>query len=312
MGRSFVSSVLPGPWRIVFDDAHDVAWNMACDEAILRQVRLGASPPTLRLYQCDTDSISLGRFQSVARTMDRAACTQLRIPLTRRITGGRGILHGDDLIVSVAFRLGGSSVLRSVLSIYEALMPAYAAMFQAVGVDGVMGAPAHDTDRPSKYIGNCFDLVSRADIVERRSGRKLLGSALCCEQDAVLQQASIPLGTLWARPEQRRFAETVFCGTRTLPKDDAGCELAPAALSAALVDAWGRCFEVYCQIGALTDREITDSSLLVRQRYAATCWVQDGRLQDGRQGLNGQGQYRGHEPTDSSLNLGAIDSNHDV
>src|SRR5947208_2539412 len=88
-------------WRIVEDGLGEAVWNMARDEAILNAVVADAAPPTLRLYRWKQPSVSLGRFQSVERTLHGETCRALGIPLVRRITGGRGILHGDDLTVSI-------------------------------------------------------------------------------------------------------------------------------------------------------------------------------------------------------------------
>src|SRR5436190_13594315 len=78
------------------------AWNMAVDEALLESVMTNAAPPTLRLYSWESAAVSVGRFQSIARTLRQEECAARGVPLVRRITGGRGILHGDDLTISVA------------------------------------------------------------------------------------------------------------------------------------------------------------------------------------------------------------------
>src|SRR5258708_2358135 len=100
----------PLPWRLVRHQHGDAASNMAIDEALMRNLIVGNAPPTLRLYQWNGFAVSLGRFQSIKRTIHRDAVSDRGVPMVRRITGGRGILHGDDLTVSLACRCGDLGV----------------------------------------------------------------------------------------------------------------------------------------------------------------------------------------------------------
>ncbi len=99
-------------------------WNMAVDEAMMRALNAGESPPSLRLYQWDGYAISVGRFQSIERTMRVEQAAREGLPIVRRVTGGRGILHGDDLTISIACNcsdLGVTSQV-SLAGIYAVLI----------------------------------------------------------------------------------------------------------------------------------------------------------------------------------------------
>src|SRR5258706_8848945 len=89
-------------WRWIDSGEGGASWNMAIDEAILDAVIEGISPPTIRLYRWDTAAVSIGRFQEPARGIDLDACMRLNIPIVRRMTGGRGVLHGSDQTISIA------------------------------------------------------------------------------------------------------------------------------------------------------------------------------------------------------------------
>src|SRR6476661_5955293 len=88
-------------WRLIVDPAMDGATNMAVDEAILESVGRGDAPPTLRLYCWQPACLSLGYAQQASDAdQDRIAANGWH--LVRRMTGGRAILHIDELTYSVA------------------------------------------------------------------------------------------------------------------------------------------------------------------------------------------------------------------
>src|SRR5690242_15884224 len=83
----------------------EAAWNMAVDEALLESVIGNGAPPAIRLYTWSRPGLTVGRFQDIVRTLDLEECLARGILPVRRITGGRGILHGDDLTLSIAASL---------------------------------------------------------------------------------------------------------------------------------------------------------------------------------------------------------------
>src|SRR5207302_1273384 len=87
--------------RVLIEEAGEGDWNMALDEAILDAVAANAAPPTVRLYRWKRPTVSVGRFQNIEKTVRLDACAAQGVPIVRRITGGRGILHGWDLTVSL-------------------------------------------------------------------------------------------------------------------------------------------------------------------------------------------------------------------
>ena len=72
------------------------AWNMAVDEAILEHIGRGESLPTLRLYAWEPACLSLGHAQPFA-DVDVARLHECGWEVVRRATGGRAILHTDEL-----------------------------------------------------------------------------------------------------------------------------------------------------------------------------------------------------------------------
>jgi lipoate-protein ligase A len=87
-------------WRLIVDGPASGEWNMAVDRAILASHAAGDGPPTLRLYRWSPPAVSLGRFQSTD-DVDMAYCAAEGLDVCRRPTGGRGVLHDDELTYSI-------------------------------------------------------------------------------------------------------------------------------------------------------------------------------------------------------------------
>jgi lipoate-protein ligase A len=174
-------------WRLLRDGEHAAAWNMALDQAILDAVEAGLAPATLRLYGWTEAAVSVGRFQDAGRDLDMLFCESEEIPVVRRPTGGRGILHGTDITVSLTTRtdplgLRGSSVAAA----YGRLVEGFIAAFRELGLPVTQGR----CERRAERSGDCFQIRSVADLVTPDGG-KLLGGALRRTSSSLLFQASI-------------------------------------------------------------------------------------------------------------------------
>ena len=91
---SSVSYAGPSFLRVVVNDGGSGAWNMGLDEALLEDP-FGGWP--LRLYRWDRQTISLGYAQPHEQGVDTVVARRLGIPVVRRPTGGRAVLHADEL-----------------------------------------------------------------------------------------------------------------------------------------------------------------------------------------------------------------------
>ncbi len=169
-------------WRLIQDGPQDGAWNMAVDRAVLASRAAGESPPTLRLYWWRVPTVTLGRFQSV-NDADLMYCAMRGFDVVRRPTGGRGVLHDDELTYSVVASLA-DGMPRGVSASYKLLCGALAGAYRALGV------PADLTARPrgEKAAGACYLHATPADL--SLGAAKLSGSAQVWDHDAVLQHGS--------------------------------------------------------------------------------------------------------------------------
>ncbi|GAB4412857.1 MAG: lipoate--protein ligase family protein [Anaerolineales bacterium] len=177
----------PSTWRLIVHDARDGAWNMAADEAILTAVARADSPPTLRFYRWEPPCLSLGRAQP-ADDVDLAACDAAGITCVRRPTGGRAILHRDELTYSIALPLDDPRAAGDILESYRRLSEGLAEGLRALGVPVERAAPAK---APADATPACFETLAGYEITV--GGRKLMGSAQFRTSKALLQHGSLPL-----------------------------------------------------------------------------------------------------------------------
>ena len=120
-------------WRLLLTPPARGAWNMAVDEAILDHIGRGAAPPTLRLYAWEPACLSLGHAQPFA-DVDVARLRERGWEVVRRPTGGRAILHTDELTYSVIAPVDEPHVAGSILESYNRLAGALLQAVQALGL----------------------------------------------------------------------------------------------------------------------------------------------------------------------------------
>jgi lipoate-protein ligase A len=158
---------------------------MALDRAVQLAREEGSALPTLRLYEWIRPTVSLGRFQD-PRSIDAACCSAGGIDIVRRHTGGRGVLHDDEVTYSVVASLD-DGIPRGTSASYELLCGGLAEAYRRLGVDASL------TSRPrgSRDSAACYLHATRADL--SLGLRKLSGSAQVWLGDTVLQHGSFTL-----------------------------------------------------------------------------------------------------------------------
>lgn len=173
----------------------DPQQNMDMDAALLSALAEGrADVPAVRVYTWSRNAVSLGRLQSEGPV--RALYPDL--PLVRRPTGGRAVLHGGDLTITAASRLAWLPPgCRSVTASHDFFVEPVRAALEAAGIAASYGGCPLGSQ---KNIVNCFDLAASCDLIDGLTGRKLVGSAQRREGDAVLQQMSLSLTLLTSLP----------------------------------------------------------------------------------------------------------------
>jgi lipoate-protein ligase A len=175
-------------WRLLITPPADGATNMAIDEAILHALADGMGRSTLRFYQWDPPCLSLG-YNQHCHDVDEAACACLGTTWVRRPTGGRSILHTDELTYSVVAPADEPRVAGGILESYRRLSTGLLAGLRTLGAD-VFQVQSEKIINPQQGMA-CFDTPSNYEITV--NGKKLVGSAQVRRRGMVLQHGTLPL-----------------------------------------------------------------------------------------------------------------------
>lgn len=177
--------------RMEFIDTgeHTGAFNMDFDVRRAEDVDAGVAGPMLRVYHWKPWCISLGRHQDVAE-IDAAATAAAGYDIVRRPTGGRAILHAEELTYSVVM----PSEDRGIMEVYRLISEALTAGLQLLVPDIDIAKSQPNFQKLYKEAGSipCFSSSARYEI--EFGGRKLVGSAQRRIGSAVLQHGSILIG----------------------------------------------------------------------------------------------------------------------
>lgn len=260
-------------WRLICWGPADGPTQMAIDEAIWQGVAEGRVPPTLRLYAWEPPCLSLGRHQS-AEEVNREALAAAGYGLVRRPTGGRAILHADELTYAVAAPLSDpvarGDLLASCRRISQGLLAALARL-------GVRDATAHERKAPALTGPICFETPGEFEIVVR--GRKLIGSAQMRGRGALLQHGALPLSGDMARicPFLNPPADPTRVRARaTTLAEVLGREVSWEEAARAIAEGFVHALGLGLEPGELTPWEMETAQRLRREKYAAETWTLQG------------------------------------
>ncbi|MHC4698688.1 MAG: lipoate--protein ligase family protein [Planctomycetota bacterium] len=175
--------------RVLNDPPLDGPTNMARDEALLVRVGEFESPPTLRLYQWDPPTISLGYFQPYA-DYEALPPPAGRLAVVRRTTGGGAILHDLELTYSLILPTNHVLLSNGANRLYEF---AHDAVIAGLDLLGVSATRCGESDDSSAARGPffCFQRRHSYDVLLKHN--KIAGSAQRRTREAILQHGSIIL-----------------------------------------------------------------------------------------------------------------------
>lgn len=163
-------------------------FNMALDEAIAESVRERSSPPTLRLYQWDRPSVSIGYFQKAA-DVDLVYCAKKGYPLVRRVTGGRAVLHDEELTYSISSCTDSPLFKDRLLETYTVIS---SALLHGLKLNGIDARISLRKKRSEHYKNpSCFRTSSYGEITV--NGKKIIGSAQKRYNNGFFQHGSLVL-----------------------------------------------------------------------------------------------------------------------
>lgn len=165
------------------------AFNMDFDLRRAELVDAREAAPMLRVYNWKPWCISLGRHQKIEEIdLERTAAAGYEV--VRRPTGGRAILHAEELTYSVVM----PSEDRGIMDVYRQISEALTAGLQLLVPDIDIAKAQPNFQKLYREAGSipCFSSSARYEI--EFGGKKLVGSAQRRIGSTVLQHGSILIG----------------------------------------------------------------------------------------------------------------------
>jgi lipoate-protein ligase A len=189
-------------WRFLDSGYASGTENMMLDVDLAQHLLAGRGGNVVRVYGWRPPAISLGWNQS-DHDLERDRVRQAGIDMVRRPTGGRAILHSQELTYSVIMLASG----KHVLEVYDSISKALVKGLRSLGVDAVLerSQPHFPSEYRRRSSIACFTSSARHEITV--AGRKLVGSAQrryarSDGLEVVLQHGSVLLG-----PDHRRIVQ---------------------------------------------------------------------------------------------------------
>ncbi|MBN1317794.1 MAG: lipoate--protein ligase family protein [Anaerolineales bacterium] len=265
-------------WRFIDTGVNDGFMNMAIDEAILDAHLQGLCPPTLRVYRWSPPTCTLGYFQNPEAEIEQKRCDELGIDVVRRLTGGKAVLHHDELTYSVVISPKEYNFPESLAGSYRLLNECLIAAFRLLGLEVCL--EAHEKE-PSSAA--CFSSAGLADLTCQ--GRKICGSAQYRKDNVLLQHGSLPISfdaqlffSILKFPSTalRDQAQADY-GQKAASLDEVLGKVGWQELKKALFHGFQTALGIKLVQGSLTPEEIDLSQMLAREKYKSYEWNCNGR-----------------------------------
>lgn len=252
---------------------------MAADEAILEHIHRGEAPATLRLYSWNPPCLSLGYAQSF-KDVDVERLHAHGWEVVRRVTGGRAILHTDELTYSVTGSADEPVLAGGVLESYNRLAQALLFAVRELSVPVEM-KEYEDGHTQQNLNPVCFEVPSTYEITV--DGKKLIGSAQARKKEGVLQHGSLPLTgdlsricdvLIFENEAERQNAKQRLLARATTIQSVLGVDVAWERAAQSLVRGFEAQLGIRFERGGMSASEIQRTEELVKEKYAHPSWTE--------------------------------------
>jgi lipoate-protein ligase A len=251
------------PFRFIYSGAQQGSANMAMDEAVFMGLKEGISHPLLRIYRWDPPTISIGYFQE-ADDVDFEKCRKDGIDVVRRMTGGRAVLHHEELTYSILF---SEQDFRPFVKkeIFLFIARCLVDSLKSLGI----GSQVVAKTRGDLKSANCFASPAQFEIESLEKG-KLIGSAQVLRDGVVLQHGAIPLTASYSSIAKYLTTDARFAKSISSLNQAAARPVEAPQLLDALKTGFGK--HLTLQDGTLTEWETEKTLQLSREKYGSETW----------------------------------------
>ena len=168
------------------------SFNMTADDVLARGLSSSGCNSILRIYSFNPPAVSLGRNQSESE-VNMLACQLKEWDVIRRSTGGRSLLHLNDICYSIIVPIN-FNVFKDLRRLYEGIALSLASALVKLGIKA---SPIDIPIKPpfNKQIKNarlCISARVRGEVHVK--GRKITAASQRIYRDSILQHGSIFYG----------------------------------------------------------------------------------------------------------------------
>ncbi len=265
-------------WRLIISPSSSGSWNMAVDEAILEEVVSRNVPPTLRLYSWHPYCLSIGHAQSISE-VNTDFLIENGWGVVRRPTGGRAILHADELTYSINAPIDDPHIREGVIESYQHLSHC---LLRALELIGIKTDSNPKVEEKKHLLKNpvCFQYPSDYEITFQ--GKKLIGSAQARKINGLLQHGTIPLfgdisriiSTLnFKNDEEKLKATSSLLARATTLQAVMGHMISWEELASAILHVFEITLNIHFKSSSLSLNELNRAKTLQKEKYANKAWT---------------------------------------
>jgi lipoate-protein ligase A len=276
-------------WRILPFQKAGAVENMAVDEAVFRASIRKKAPPTLRFYGWRVPALSIGYFQDYEKEVDGEACRKFGVDIVRRPTGGKAVLHEQELTYAVIAGADSPLFPPDILKTYRVISGCIAKGLAEVGIRAEMEADGRQAP-DGTLRSSCFSSPSRYELLV--GGRKICGSAQMRSHGVFLQHGSLllafdPLRTCAVMLPHRDMGRDadLLRNAITSVGEQAGTLIDEENLCRVLREGFEQALGIRLREGALTPEEEGLRDELMTKKYGSEGWNREGRKSEWISGL---------------------------
>lgn len=260
-------------FRFINDEARKGSLNMAIDEyfytlgekEILKEC-------IIRIFRWKPYALSLGYHQRYEISVDEDFLRKEGIDIVRRPTGGKAVLHAEELTYSVVSSLSYGYFKNDTLEqTYEKIALALKKSLEFLGLEPEL--EKRETKLNVLHPSPCFLVPTKKEILV--NGKKIIGSAQKRGLNSFLQHGSIPIkidyellakATKNSEEDIPNFKKHFTSLSEFIP------ELTEEKLEKALFEGFKSAFGGEFEESQLSDCELREAETIASQKYYLESW----------------------------------------
>ena len=257
-------------WRLIPLKTHNAYMNMAIDEAILTSRTENLVPNTLRFYQWQPSTVSIGKNQNPQQEVYSDAVGKLGVELVRRTSGGGTVYHDQTGEITYSVTARTQDLGKDITAVYTQI---YAAITDALRL---LGIPADFSPGDQK---NCPNLTVK--------GKKISGSAQTLRHGVIQQHGTLLLSMDLTRMFQLlrikgiddcSLAAQIAQRKITSVQNELGHSVTAQTAANALTQGFRATLKIHLREGQLTHYEEALAQKLYTSKYSTVHWNQNAQL----------------------------------